>query len=58
MTTTDSVSRDLADTPDLAARARAITAVAEGSASARAVRTTTIRLTGQAAAPLMIYRWN
>jgi general secretion pathway protein K len=35
-----------------------ITAVAEGSASARAVRTTTIRLTGQAAAPLMIYRWN
>jgi general secretion pathway protein K len=35
-----------------------ITAVAEGSASARAVRTATIRLTGQAAAPLMIYRWN
>jgi general secretion pathway protein K len=35
-----------------------ITAVAEGSASARALRTATIRLTGQAAAPLMIYRWN
>jgi general secretion pathway protein K len=35
-----------------------ITAVAEGSASARAVRTATVRLTGQAAAPLMIYRWN
>jgi general secretion pathway protein K len=35
-----------------------ITAIAEGSASARAVRTATIRLTGQAAAPLMIYRWS
>src|SRR6478735_12366366 len=31
MTTTDSVSRDLADTPDLAARARAITALELGT---------------------------
>jgi general secretion pathway protein K len=35
-----------------------ITAVAEGAASSRAARTATIRLTGQAKAPLMIYRWN
>jgi general secretion pathway protein K len=35
-----------------------ITAEVSGAASARAIRTATIRVTGQQQAPLVIYRWN
>ena len=35
-----------------------ITAEVNGAASARVIRTAVVRLTGQTAEPLMIYRWN